>query len=186
MSLPLRFASNLPPPRLDRLLDNSPRIQDLTDSDDAYEDMGIATKEEQARIAYLDRIRIPIRDQLETETSIVQDETHETVLPYLESNPNDFFLNTFNIPGLQREKHAPTLEKWLGDYPGQYAAMDASRPWIVYWSLQSMTALGLDVSEYRERYVVSAPSRQDHFKHMVYGSSDYLQDNPHLCIGAAS
>lgn len=153
MALPLRSATDAPSSRLEETIAGSDRIEELSDSDNGYEDMGTATTEEQANIAYLDRVRIPIRDALETETSLGQDDTHQIILPYLESNPNDFSLNMFGIPALQRQKHVPILKKMLGDYPPQFAAMDASRPWIVYWCLQSMTALGLDVSEYRKRYV---------------------------------
>jgi hypothetical protein len=115
--------------------------------------MGVATLEEQANIAYLDSVRIPIRESYETETLKVQDEVHEVILPFLEGNPNDFTLNAHGIPKLQREKHAPLLKKMISDYPSQYAALDASRPWMVYWSLQSMTALGQDIHPYQKRSV---------------------------------
>lgn len=151
MALPLRFSTDAPSFRLEEIVSTSERIEELSDTENEYEDMGTATVEEQANIAYLERVRIPIRDALVTETSTVLDETYKVILPYLEGNPNDFSLNTKGIPKLQRDRHVPTLKKLLGDYPGQYAMMDASRPWIVYWCLQSLTALGLDISEYLER-----------------------------------
>ena len=153
MAVPLRFTTQTPSSRLEEILDDSDRIEELSDTDNEYEDMGTATPEEQANIAYLDSVRIPIRDSYKTETLKVQDETHEIVLPYLEGNPNDFTLNAYGIPKLQRERHAIMLKRIIGDYPPQAAAMDASRPWIVYWGLQSMTALGIDIHPYQKRWV---------------------------------
>jgi protein farnesyltransferase subunit beta len=153
MAVPLRFSAQAPSSRLEEILDPSERIEELSDTDNEYEDMGTATAEEQANIAYLDSVRIPIRDSYETETSRTQDDTHEVILPYLEGNPNDFTLNAYGIPKLQRERHAGMLRKTLSDYPARAAPMDASRPWIVYWGLQSMTALGLDIHPYQKQYV---------------------------------
>ncbi|PSN60944.1 terpenoid cyclases/Protein prenyltransferase [Corynespora cassiicola Philippines] len=155
------MASNSQPPpasRLEELLSKS-RIQELSDSgvddddDGEYEDMGIASPEEQANIAYVKSVTSPLRDQLETDTSEAQDETLEAVLPFLEGNPNDFPLNPFGLPQLHREKHVAFLKNTLGDYPPGFAAMDAARPWLVYWSLQGLTALGHDISEFRDRVV---------------------------------
>lgn len=115
--------------------------------------MGIATAEEQANIAYLESVRSPIKEEYETETSKVEEATHQVILPFLEGNPNDFMLNAYGIPKLQREQHATFLKKVLGDYPAQFAAMDAARPWILYWGLQSMTALGLDIHPYQKKCV---------------------------------
>ncbi|CAO2655793.1 Nn.00g045960.m01.CDS01 [Neocucurbitaria sp. VM-36] len=151
MAVPLRFSAQAPSSRLEEIVPGSDRIEELSDSDDEYEDMGTATIEEQAHIAYLDSVRIPIRDALETATSQVQDDTYDVILPCLEGNPNDFPLNAFGIPKLQRERHFVMLKMVLGDYPGKFAMMDASRPWILYWGLQSMTALGLDISGYQKR-----------------------------------
>lgn len=150
MALPLRSSTQAPSSRLEEIVPGTDRIEELSDSDE-YEDMGTATAEEQAHIAYLESVRIPIRDALQTETTQVQDDTYKIILPYLEGNPNDFTLNAFGIPKLQREKHFVMLKMILGDYPGRFAMMDASRPWIVYWGLQSMTALGLDISGYQKR-----------------------------------
>lgn len=144
-------STQTPTSRLVEILDDSNRVEELSDSENEYEDMGALAKEELANIAYIESITAPIRDSLETETSQVQDETLQTILPFLEGNPNDFPLNVFGLPKLQREKHIAFLKVALGDYPGQFAMMDASRPWLVYWSLQGLTALGHDISEYRER-----------------------------------
>lgn len=133
------------------LLDSTPRIEELPNSDDEYEDMATLSKEELAHHAYLESVKIPIIDSLKTDSSALQDETLEVVMPFLEGNPNGFPLNIFGIPHLQKEKHINFLKKALGDYPAPYAMMDASRPWIIYWSLQGLTALGYDISEFRPR-----------------------------------
>ncbi|KAF2025845.1 terpenoid cyclases/Protein prenyltransferase [Setomelanomma holmii] len=151
MTDPLRFSAEASSSRLEEILDGSERIEELSDTDNEYEDMGAATLEEQVNIAYLDTVRIPIRDSYATETSKVQDDTAEIILPYLEGNPNDFPLNAYGIPKLQRDLHVKMLERALKTWPAQAAMMDASRPWIVYWSLQSMTALGIDIHPYQKR-----------------------------------
>jgi protein farnesyltransferase subunit beta len=153
MTDPLRSSTQASSSRLEEILGKADRIEELSDTDNEYEDMGTATPEEQANIAYLNSVRIPIRDPCVTETSKIQDDTHEIILPYLEGNPNDYTLNAYGIPKLQRERHATMLKGVLGDYPGRFAQMDSSRPWIVYWGLQSMTALGLDIHPYQKRYV---------------------------------
>lgn len=137
-----------PSARLEEILDEKIRIQELPDSDHEYEDI---TPAEEAHMAYLESVKIPIVDSFRTDSSEVQDETLEVVLPFLEGNPNDFPLNDFGIPHLQAEKHVRFLKKALGDYPAPFALMDASRPWLVYWSLQGLSALGYDISEFRER-----------------------------------
>ncbi|KAH7083151.1 terpenoid cyclases/protein prenyltransferase alpha-alpha toroid [Paraphoma chrysanthemicola] len=151
MTTSSRSSAQAPSARLEEILDESERIEELSDTDNEYEDMGTATPEEQANIAYLDSVRVPIRDNYRTETSKVQDDTAEIILPYLEGNPNNFPLNAYGIPKLQREGHAKMLERTLKDYPGQFAQLDASRPWLVYWGLQSMTALGIDINRFQER-----------------------------------
>jgi protein farnesyltransferase subunit beta len=143
--------SQPPSSRLEEILADTPRIEELSDSSNEYEDMGAATEEEQANIAYLESVRISIQDQLSTDSSEVQEETLQIVLPFLEGNPNDFPLNIFGIPQLQRTKHIAFLKQWLEDHPAGFTQMDASRPWLVYWSLQGMSALGYDISGYQER-----------------------------------
>lgn len=127
------------------------RIVELSDSENDYDDMGTATPAEVANITYLESVTIPIIDAYKTETSHTQDETLEVVLPFLQGNPNGFPLNDFGLPQLQRPKHVRFLSQCLGDYPSMMAVMDASRPWLVYWSLAGMSTLGEDISEFQER-----------------------------------
>lgn len=92
-----------------------------------------------------------VRDHKETETLRVQDETTKSCLPFLKGNPARSPLNRKGIPGLQRENHVAFLRDALEEYPAPYVAMDASRPWIYYWALTGLSALGENVEEYRDR-----------------------------------
>jgi len=92
----------------------------------------------------------PIRDALDTETSKMQDETLDELLPFLKDPEGD--LNVFGMPQLVRQKHKRYLKHMLeGPFPSQFVAADASRPWMLYWALAAMTMLDVDVTEYRER-----------------------------------
>lgn len=91
-----------------------------------------------------------IRDELETESSKVQDESIDECLPFLTASEYD--LNVFGVPQLMREKHVAFLSHALTEkYPPPFVAMDASKAWIPYWALTGLYALGEDPSEYREQ-----------------------------------
>jgi protein farnesyltransferase subunit beta len=153
MSKPTPQSSSQPPSaRLEELLTpSSDRIEELSDSE-TYDDMVEAEPTQITQeFPEFEMFLSPLRDELVTESSEVEKETLEDVLPFLEGNPYDFDLNSFGLPKLQRAKHAIFLRNALGEYPPQFAAMDAARPWLLYWSLQGLTCLGEDVSEYRER-----------------------------------
>lgn len=96
----------------------------------------------------------PIRDPLITETVDLQNATLEKCLPFLKgihSAQKDF--NDHGVPALQRDLHAGFLYDALEDYPEGFVAMDASRPWIVYWALAGLAMLGEDTTRFRERCV---------------------------------
>ncbi|KAF2116349.1 terpenoid cyclases/protein prenyltransferase alpha-alpha toroid [Lophiotrema nucula] len=150
--------SQTPSSRLEETLSTSARVEELSDSD--YEEMETLTRHEEANQAYLKSITSPIEDLLDTASSEVQDETLRAVMPFLIGNPNDFDLNSYGLPTLQREKHVKFLKQSLGPFPPQFAAMDASRPWVVYWCMQGLTALGQDISEYSDRVVSTFSSAQ--------------------------
>lgn len=188
MTVPLRSSTQLPSAseRLEEIFSGEDRIEELSDSElgseDEYEDMGAATLEEQANIAYLESVRIPIKEDLQTSTSKTQTETLKVVLPFLEGNPNDFPLNSHGIPTLQRKKHVTYLEDALDDYPAGFAMMDASRPWIIYWALQGLTALGEDVSEHQRRTAHSFSLAQ----HPEGGFGGGYGQMPHLACSYAA
>lgn len=98
----------------------------------------------------------PIRDPLITETVDLQNATLEKCLPFLKgihSAQKDF--NDHGIPALQRDLHAGFLYDALEDYPEGFVAMDASRPWIVYWALAGLAMLGEETTRFRERCVLA-------------------------------
>jgi Prenyltransferase, beta subunit len=101
----------------------------------------------------------PIRDPLITETVDLQNATLEKCLPFLKgihSAQKDF--NVYGVPALQRDIHAGFLYDALEDYPSGFVAMDASRPWIVYWALAGLAMLGEETTRFRERCVHMFPS----------------------------
>lgn len=100
----------------------------------------------------------PIRDELETGTSISQDETVQECLPFLDpsvSTPQDY--NEHGLPSLARDKHIGFLHHTLETMPAAYVGFDASRPWIIYWALTALSLLGEDVEPYGERYILPRP-----------------------------
>lgn len=99
----------------------------------------------------------PIRDDLETETSILQYKTIDECLPFL-GTEDDGGITDFNVhrlARLKRDLHIEYLEDSLGDYSSAYLAYDASRPWLVYWALLGLSLLGEDVTSYRDRSAIS-------------------------------
>lgn len=94
-----------------------------------------------------------IRDLLHTGTSNVQDETIQECLPYLAGNISGVEYNAHGVPHLDRRRHVDFLHKSLKRLPAGYVAMDASRPWMFYWVLSGLAAMGEDPSQYRERLI---------------------------------
>jgi hypothetical protein len=50
-------------------------------------------------------------------------------------------------------QHIDFLRDALGEHPAPFVGIDASRPWMVYWSLMGLHLLGEDVTDYRTRLV---------------------------------
>ncbi len=103
----------------------------------------------------------PVRDPLVTNTSVVQDETVSTCLPFLSAEDNAVAYNEHGVPSLDRERHIRFLHQSLGRLPGRFVAADASRPWFLYWCLSAMAMLGEDVTQYREAVAQTARSMQN-------------------------
>ncbi|CAI7659899.1 unnamed protein product [Penicillium crustosum] len=104
----------------------------------------------------------PIRDPLITETVDLQNATLEKCLPFLKgihSAQKDF--NDHGVPALQRDLHAGFLYDALEDYPEGFVAMDASRPWIVYWALAGLAMLGEETTRFRERVITTLRPMQN-------------------------
>ena len=95
---------------------------------------------------------VPIVDPLNTETSILQDETVAECLPFLACTDDEQDKsNQAGIPHLRRGEHTRFLRQSLKTYPSYYAGYDASRPWLLYWALAALSILGEDVTQYRDR-----------------------------------
>jgi protein farnesyltransferase subunit beta len=95
-----------------------------------------------------------IRDPLITETIDLQNATLEKCLPFLKGiHSTQTQFNEHGVPALQRDVHTGYLYDALEDYPEGFVAMDASRPWIVYWALAGLAMLGEDTTQFRERCV---------------------------------
>ncbi|KAK5097163.1 CAAX farnesyltransferase (FTase) subunit beta [Lithohypha guttulata] len=90
-----------------------------------------------------------IRDTLSSSTSQLQAQTIAECLPLLNainnpsSNPFDF--DEHGQHNLNRADHIKFIRDGLQALPAQFVAMDASRPWLMYWSLLSLYVLGEDV-----------------------------------------
>lgn len=93
-------------------------------------------------------------DNLVTKTSISQDETTALCMRFMTGQESEISQrNSHGIPGLQRSQHISFLKKSLEKYPSRFQGMDASRPWILYWTISALNILGVDVSVYRERVI---------------------------------
>lgn len=95
----------------------------------------------------------PIRDLLHTGTSQVQDETIQECLPFLAGVKPNINCNEHGVPHLDRKRHIDFLHKTLRRLPAPYVAADASRPWMFYWALAGLVAMGEDITQYRERLI---------------------------------
>ncbi|KAH0562644.1 hypothetical protein GP486_002672 [Trichoglossum hirsutum] len=98
-----------------------------------------------------------LRDILQTNSSNEQDLTVQECLPLLAGceDPQKSVLdfNAHGVPSLDRKAHIAFLHGSLKDLPAGFVAVDASRPWMLYWALTGLYLLGEDISPYRERCV---------------------------------
>lgn len=102
----------------------------------------------------------PVRDELQSATTVSQDDTVDLCLPFLSGGKDDG-CNHYGVPQLDRERHIRFLHKQLGKHPAPFVAADASRPWFLYWSLNGLSLLGEDVSSYRATLIDTARSMQN-------------------------
>lgn len=106
--------------------------------------------------------RPPVSDALRTGTSQTQDATVNICMPYLSASDADLEYNSHGVPRLDRDRHIRFLQKSMGQLPAPYVTADASRPWFLYWCLNSLALLGEDVTEtYAARVADTARSMQN-------------------------
>lgn len=127
------------------------------DEDDGQNVHGwMANKVHTANLPHLFAHPSILQDTLVTETSEKQQKVMRDVLDILTNTDEAQEIherNSHGLPRLQRLKHIKFLRQVLGNYPPPYQAMDASRPWLLYWALAGLTSLGVDVSGYKERTI---------------------------------
>ena len=101
-----------------------------------------------------------IKDALVTATSYAQDENVQEILPLIKptakSIKDPYKYNEHDVPRLDRLQHIEFLKEALEEHPAGFVAIDASRPWMVYWALMGLYMLGEDVEKYRTRLVLPA------------------------------
>lgn len=105
--------------------------------------------------------RPPIRDLERSETSVKQDDVQSNCMADLKNALHPVRVNHYGVPSLARQHHIRFLEFYLGNLPGGFKSLDASRPWVFYWCLNSLALLGADVSKYRDGLVATARSMQN-------------------------
>jgi len=95
----------------------------------------------------------PLRDLLNTQTSQAQEQTIQECLPFLCGEKLETVYNDHGVPHLEKKRHIAFLHKCLKRLPAPYVAADASRPWMFYWALAGLSAMGENVSQYQERLI---------------------------------
>lgn len=81
------------------------------------------------------------------------------------------------LPKLKKSLHIKALKHWLKALPSNYACLDASRPWLIYWILHSLWILNDMPDTETLSYCVKAIKKFQH-EEGGYGGG-YLQ-YPHL------
>ena len=156
---------------LDEEMQNRSRIEELSSDDDGYEDVeedsddvnGIpfpdkgsfkSTRTPETELPpWLQTATLGLfHDDFVTTTTEAQDKVTAECIPFLLGDDTQGLdLNSHGIPHLRRAQHAKFLLAQLGDLPAPYQVVDASRPWLFYWSLVGLSLLGEDVFSYRDR-----------------------------------
>ncbi|KAK0709698.1 terpenoid cyclases/protein prenyltransferase alpha-alpha toroid [Lasiosphaeria miniovina] len=103
----------------------------------------------------------PVRDALVTDSSVAQDQIANECRHFVAGEDDILEYNEHGVPRLSRDKHIRFLHLALGGLPGRFVAVDASRPWFLYWAISGLTILGEDVSRYRNAVAETARSMQN-------------------------
>lgn len=90
--------------------------------------------------AYLSTFKPTPTDAVETATSIAQFDTETAISDLL------LVLKDPSNVTLDRAMHARwSYTSLMQGLPGRYVSQDASQPWLLYWALQSLTSLGVQL-----------------------------------------
>ena len=80
-------------------------------------------------------------DGYRTSTSTLQTETENTIKKHIP-------VDGAGQPALQRKTHFEFLLRNLRQgFPERYTSQDASQPWLVYWTLQGFSVLGVGLDD---------------------------------------
>jgi protein farnesyltransferase subunit beta len=139
-------------------------IEELSPETESYPVAGfsdnMATTAQIANIPDIFTTLPPVRDLLNTPTSLLQDNTIQECLPF-HSNTLGLPINSHGLPHLDRKRHIAFLHKNLRRLPAAFTAADASRPWMFYWALAGLATMGESLDGYRERLVNTVYPIQD-------------------------
>jgi len=91
-----------------------------------------------------------------TDTLTEQSETEQLILEYLNltappEDPNDVPTRSGEeaapVTVLRKQEHNVFLGSTLFQLPGGYVALDASRTWLLYWTVHSLEILGIALDQ---------------------------------------
>lgn len=134
--------------------ESAPRLVELPPDNDEPPEITIPASEPFSQIPFLYTSYPILRDDLITESSQLQDQTTEEVLPFLNGSKNvGAELNSFGIPKLRRAKHIKYLYAAVDQLPEWYVSLDASRPWLVYWAMNGLSLLGVDFDDFKNAHM---------------------------------
>ncbi|KAI5301111.1 CAAX farnesyltransferase (FTase) subunit beta, partial [Ascosphaera pollenicola] len=97
-----------------------------------------------------------------TKTSLDQDATVAACLAHLraEDQPKRQY-NRYGVHKLLRYRHVEMLYDMLEDFPKSFVTLDASRPWMIYWAMNSLAMLGEDLTHLRRRCIATLSPMQN-------------------------
>jgi protein farnesyltransferase subunit beta len=130
---------------------------------DGFEDIDEVVNPMHTVPLWLDERYPVIQDDLITSSSIAEENVRNDCVPLLMGEVQfDLPLNSHGLLQLRRFDHLRFLHSNLGKLPAPYVALDASRPWMFYWSLAGMAMLGENVQEkYKQRLMESLEPLQN-------------------------
>ncbi|KAK6533199.1 CAAX farnesyltransferase (FTase) subunit beta [Arthrobotrys megalospora] len=115
-----------------------------------------------------------ILDDLKTETSQKQLSTARNIMRSVDQA---------TLPSLDKATHIEFLLNPLDEgLSGGFVGLDASRPWLLYWCINALSALGEDVGVYNERVISSLKPLQ----HPGGGFGGGNGQAPHVAAAYAS
>ncbi|KAI8141795.1 terpenoid cyclases/protein prenyltransferase alpha-alpha toroid [Fennellomyces sp. T-0311] len=102
-------------------------------------------------------------DGLPTDSSIAQKKTEESVLEnYVPYAPNNVHRQSLDSILLDRGNHVPYLKRGLNELSRWMVALDASKPWLLYWILHSLELLEAELAPGLIARGISTISKMQH------------------------